>query len=167
MLRPPLPLDLIERLKGLEIEAVTQKSQASSDPRSKEMLHTVSVGFNRSFRVDSHVDCLTDDPGTVLFCEMLERIGIVSWMTARLNEPRRKVEVTGDLASLTRTFALLSTQGWRDYDDTDGSDARRSPSLTRKDRQEDRQGPIRKDRPLLIPAARKTSRPRCRIPPSA
>ena len=43
--------------------------------------------------------------------------GIVSWMTARLPDPRREVEGTDDLASLNRTGVLLAAQGWRDHDD--------------------------------------------------
>ena len=82
-----------------------------------EMLQPVIPGFNRSLRVESRADRLTGDPGAVLLREVLERSGIVSWMTARLSDPRSKVDVTHDLASLIRTSILLSAQGWRDHDD--------------------------------------------------
>ena len=84
-----------------------------------ETLQPVILGFNRSLRVESRADRLTGDPGAVLLREVLERSGIVSWMTARLNDPRSKVDVTHDLASLIRTSVLLSAQGWRDHDDAD------------------------------------------------
>ncbi len=84
-----------------------------------ETLQPVIPGFNRSLRVEARADRLTGDPGAVLLREVLERSGIVSWMTARLNDPRRKVDVTHDLASLIRTSVLLSAQGWRDHDDAD------------------------------------------------
>lgn len=79
----------------------------------------VIPGFNRSLRLESRADRLTGDPGAVLLREVLERSGIVAWMTARLNDPRRKLDVTHDLASLIRISVLLSAQGWRDHDDAD------------------------------------------------
>ena len=84
-----------------------------------ETVSPVITGFNRSLRVESRADRLTGDPGAVLLREVLERSGIVSWMTARLSDPRRKVDVTHDLASLIRTAVLLTAQGWRDHDDAD------------------------------------------------
>lgn len=84
-----------------------------------ETLQPVIPGFNRSLRVEGRADRLTGDPGAVLLREVLERSGIVSWMTARLNDPRSKVDVTHDLPSLIRTSVLLAAQGWRDHDDAD------------------------------------------------
>ena len=84
-----------------------------------ETLQSVIPGFNRSLRVESRADHMTGDPGAVLLREVLERSGIVSWMTSRLNDPRSKVDVTHDLASLIRTSVLLAAQGWRDHDDAD------------------------------------------------
>jgi hypothetical protein len=55
----------------------------------------------------------------VVLREILERSGIVGWMTARMKDPRRPEDVTHDLASLIRTSVLLSAQGWRDHDDAD------------------------------------------------
>lgn len=55
----------------------------------------------------------------MLLRDVLERSGIVSWMTTRLSDPRSRVDVTHDLASLIRTTVLLSAQGWRDHDDAD------------------------------------------------
>ena len=84
-----------------------------------ETLQPVTTGFNRSLRIESRVDRLTGDPGAVLLREILERSGIVAWMTARLRDPRSQVDVTHDLASLIRTGVLLAAQGWRDHDDAD------------------------------------------------
>jgi hypothetical protein len=84
-----------------------------------ETLQPVIPVFNRSLRIESRADRLTGDPGAVLLREVLERSGIVSWMMARLNDPRSKVDVTHDLASLIRTSVLLAAQGWRDHDDAD------------------------------------------------
>ena len=84
-----------------------------------ESLQTVIPMFNRSLHVESRTDRLTGDPGAVLLREILERSGIVGWMTARLKDPRSQVDVTHDLASLIRTSLLLVAQGWRDHHDAD------------------------------------------------
>jgi len=92
-----------------------------------ETLQTVIPTFNRSLRIESRADRLTGDPGAVLLREILERSGIVAWMTARLQDPRSQVDVTHDLASLIRTSLLLVAQGWRDHDDADA--LRHDPAL--------------------------------------
>ena len=84
-----------------------------------ETLQPVIPGFNRSLHIESRADRLTGAPGAVLLREVLERSGIVSWMTARLKDTRRQADVTHDLASLIRTSVLLAAQGWRDHDDAD------------------------------------------------
>ncbi len=84
-----------------------------------ETLQPVTPSFNRSLRIESRADRLTGDPGAVLLREILEQSGIVTWMTARLKDPRRQVDVTHDLASLIRTSVLLSAKGWRDHNDAD------------------------------------------------
>ena len=84
-----------------------------------ETLSPVATGFNRSLRVACRPDRLTGDPGAVLLREVLERSGIISWITARLKDTRRQIDVTHDLASLIRTAVLLAAQGWRDHDDAD------------------------------------------------
>ena len=84
-----------------------------------ETLQPVTAGFNRSLRIESRADRLTGDPGAVLLREVLERSGIVPWMTARIRDPRSQVDVTHDLAALIRTGVLLAAQGWRDHDDAD------------------------------------------------
>jgi len=52
-----------------------------------ETLLSVTMGFNRSLRIESRVDRLTGDPGVVLLREIVEQSGIVDWMTARLTDP--------------------------------------------------------------------------------
>ena len=51
------------------------------------MLQTVIPTFNRSLRIESRADRLAGDPGAVPLREILERSGIVVWMTARLQDP--------------------------------------------------------------------------------
>ncbi|MEE4349390.1 MAG: IS1380 family transposase [Pacificimonas sp.] len=84
-----------------------------------ETLQPVTPRFNRSLRIESRADRLTGDPGAVMLREVMERSGIVPWMTKRLEDPRSAADVTHDLASLIRTSVLLAAQGWRDHDDAD------------------------------------------------
>ncbi|WP_375260830.1 IS1380 family transposase [Palleronia sp.] len=84
-----------------------------------ETLQPVMPQFNRSLRIESRSDRLTGDPGAVMLREVMECSRIVPWMTERLKDPRSKVDVTHDLASLIRTSVLLAAQGWRDHDDAD------------------------------------------------
>ena len=70
-----------------------------------ETLQPVIPGFNRSLRVESRADRLTGDPGAVLLREVLERSGIVSWMTARLNDPRSKVDGNHPVGTACRISA--------------------------------------------------------------
>lgn len=92
-----------------------------------ETLQPVTPRFNRSLRIESRADRLTEDPGAVLLRDILEASGIVGWMTTRLKDPRRRADVTHDLASLIRTSVLLSAQGWRDHDDAE--DLRHDPAF--------------------------------------
>jgi hypothetical protein len=48
-----------------------------------EMLEPLIQNFKTSLRVEGRAGRLTGDPGEVLLREVLERSGIVSWMTAR------------------------------------------------------------------------------------
>ena len=93
-----------------------------------ETVQPVMPRFNRSPRIASRADRRTGDPGAVVMLrEVMERSGIVPWMTQRLQDPRSAVDVTHDLASLIRTCVLLAAQGWRDHDDADA--LRHDPAL--------------------------------------
>jgi hypothetical protein len=72
-----------------------------------ETLELLTPSFNRSLRIESRTDRLTGDPGAVALRKILERSGILGWMTARMKDPRSQVEVTHDLASLGRSTILL------------------------------------------------------------
>lgn len=43
----------------------------------------------------------------------------MGWITGRLKDPRRHVDITHGLVSRIRTSVLLSAQGWREHDDAD------------------------------------------------
>lgn len=75
--------------------------------------------FNQSLRVESRPERLTSDAGAVVLREVMERLGIVDWMTSRLADNRDPDLITHPLSELLRTSLLLLGQGWRDHDDAD------------------------------------------------
>ena len=78
-----------------------------------------STTFNRCVQVEARADHLSADTGALLLREIMERTGIVEWMTGRLVDPRDPNTITYPLADLLRTNLLLLGQGWRDQDDAD------------------------------------------------
>ncbi|MDE0332834.1 MAG: transposase, partial [Nitrospinae bacterium] len=84
-----------------------------------ETLPIFSTTFNGSVQVEARADHLSADSGALLLREILERTGIVEWMTRRLVDPRDPNTITYPLADLLRTSVLLLGQGWRDQDDAD------------------------------------------------
>ena len=82
-------------------------------------MRNFSTTFNRSVQIEAREDHLSADTGAVLLREIMERTGIVEWMTERLLDPRDANTITYPLADLLRTNLLLLGQGWRDQDDAD------------------------------------------------
>jgi hypothetical protein len=75
--------------------------------------------FNKSLCIESRPERLTGEPGAVALREIMDRTGIVDWLTARLHDPRKPELITYPLEELLRTSLLLLAQGWRDQDDAD------------------------------------------------
>src|SRR3954467_14316400 len=84
-----------------------------------ETLLPFATSFNASLSVEARPEHLTGDAGAVLVREVIERTGILEWMTARLHDPRQPHLITYPLAELLRTMLVLFAQGWRDQDDAD------------------------------------------------
>ena len=80
---------------------------------------TFHPSFNAGVVVEARVERLTSDAGAVIVREVMERSGIIEWLTERLHDPRQPHLVTYPLADLLRTMLLLFAQGWRDQDDAD------------------------------------------------
>ena len=92
-----------------------------------ETLPVFSTTFNRSAQIEARADHLSADTGALLLREIMERTGIIEWMTERLVDPRNPHLITYPLADLLRTSLLMLGQGWRDQDDADR--LRHDPSL--------------------------------------
>ena len=75
--------------------------------------------FNRSIRIEARPERLTTDPGAVLLREIMERLGIVSWLAKRITDPRHPELVIHPTRKLLYTLILLCAQGWRDQADAD------------------------------------------------
>ena len=86
-----------------------------------ETLPPFATSFNASLSIEARPERLTGDAGAVLVREVIERTGILEWMTARLLDPRQPQLVTYPLADLLRTMLVLFAQGWHDQDDADAS----------------------------------------------
>src|SRR3954466_10198891 len=78
-----------------------------------------TTSFNASLSIEARPERLTGDAGAVLVREVIERTGILEWMTARLHDPRPPHLVSYPLAELLRTMLVLFAQGWHDQDDAD------------------------------------------------
>src|SRR3954464_5814442 len=81
-----------------------------------ETLLPFATSFNSSLSVEARPEHLTGDAGAVLVREVIERTGILEWMTARLHDPRQPHLVTYPLTELLRTVLVLIAPGWRDQD---------------------------------------------------
>ena len=80
---------------------------------------TFHPSFNAGVVIEARVERLTSDAGAVIVREVMERSGIIEWLTERLHDPRQPHLLTYPLADLLRTMLLLFAQGWRDQDDAD------------------------------------------------
>ena len=75
--------------------------------------------FNRYLKIESRPERLSGEAGGVISREVIERLGVVDWLTDRLIDPRDQDLITHPLSELLHTSLLLLGQGWRDQDDAD------------------------------------------------
>jgi hypothetical protein len=75
--------------------------------------------FNRYLKIESRSERLSGEAGGVISREVIERLGVVDWLTDRLIDPRDPDLITHPLPELLHTSLLLLGQGWRDQDDAD------------------------------------------------
>jgi hypothetical protein len=75
--------------------------------------------FNGSLRVETRPERLTSEAGGLIQREIIERTGIMPWLTERLQDPREPTLITHPLGELICTACILRGQGWRDQDDAD------------------------------------------------
>ena len=92
-----------------------------------ETLPQIRPSFNRSLHIETRCERLSADTGALAQREILERTGIIDWLTERLHDPRDPSSTRYSLAELLRTRLLLLGQGWRDQSDADR--LRQDPSL--------------------------------------
>ena len=53
-----------------------------------ETLSQIQPSFNRSLGIEARSDQLSGDTGALVQREILERTGIIGWLTERLHDPR-------------------------------------------------------------------------------
>lgn len=75
--------------------------------------------FNRSVHVEARRERLSADGGALLLRELLHRLGLDTWVSEGLADPRDPVRTTHPTEELIRTLVLLQGQGWTDQEDVD------------------------------------------------
>ena len=92
-----------------------------------ETIPQIRPSFNRSLRLETRPELLSADTGALVQREMMDRSGLIDWLTERLHDPRHPSSIRYPLSDLLRTRLLLLGQGWRDQSDADR--LRQDPSL--------------------------------------
>lgn len=75
--------------------------------------------FNRSVHVEARRERLSADGGALVLRELLHRLGLDTWLSKRLSDPRDPARITHPTEELLRTLLLLQGQGWTDQADVD------------------------------------------------
>ena len=75
-----------------------------------ETLPQIRPSFNRSLRIEMRSELLSAEAGT-LVQEMLDRSGLIDWLTEHLHDPRNPDGVRYTLPNGLRTRLLLSELG--------------------------------------------------------
>ena len=92
-----------------------------------ETIPQIRPSFNRSLRLETRPELLSADTGALVQRELMDRSGLIDWLTGRLHDPRHPSSIRYPLSDLLRTRLLLLGQGWRDQSDADR--LRQDPSL--------------------------------------
>lgn len=75
--------------------------------------------FNRSIHVEARRDRLSADGGALLLRELLHRLGLDTWLSERLDDPRDPARTIHATEEVLRTLLLLQGQGWTEQADVD------------------------------------------------
>ena len=92
-----------------------------------ETIPKIRPSFNRSLRLETRPELLSADTGALVQRELMDRSGLIDWLTERLHDPRHPSSIRYPLSDLLRTRLLLLGHGWRDQSDADR--LRQDPSL--------------------------------------
>lgn len=84
-----------------------------------EKMTEIRARFNGSFRIESRPERLSGEAGASILREIMERLGILPWLTTHLTDPRNQDLITHPFSELLTTALLLIAMGWRDRDDAD------------------------------------------------
>ncbi len=76
-----------------------------------ETLPQIRPSFNRSLRIEMRSELLSAEAGTLVQWEMLDRSGLIDWLTERLHDPRNPDGVRYTLPDVLRTRLLLPGLG--------------------------------------------------------
>ena len=68
--------------------------------------------------METRPEWLSADTGVLVLREMMDRNGLIDWLTEQLHDPRHASSIRYPLSDL-RSRLLLLAQGWRDQSDAD------------------------------------------------
>ena len=77
-----------------------------------ETIPLIRPSFNRSLRLETRPELLSADTGALVQRELMDRSGLIDWLTERLHDPRHPSSIRYPLSDLLRTRLLLLGQGW-------------------------------------------------------
>ena len=92
-----------------------------------ETIPQIRPSFNRSPPPRDPPRVAQCGHGALVQRELMDRSGLIDWLTGRLPDPRHPSSIRYPLSDLLRTRLLLLGQGWRDQSDADR--LRQDPSL--------------------------------------
>ena len=76
-----------------------------------ETIPQIRPSFNRSLRLETRPELLSADTGALVQRELMDRSGLIDWLTGRLHDPRYPSSIRYPLSDLLRTRLLLLGQG--------------------------------------------------------
>ena len=68
-----------------------------------ETIPQIRPSFNRSLRLETRPELLSADTGALVQRELMDRSGLIDWLTGRLHDPRHPSSIRYPLSDLLRT----------------------------------------------------------------
>ena len=84
-----------------------------------EVVTQFALGFNKSVRIEARQERITSETGALLARDVLETLGVLSFLDKHLEDRRNPTQITHPLREMVATAVLLKVLGWRDQDDAD------------------------------------------------
>ena len=90
---------------------VLLKQPQRTEHAMPETIPQIRPSFNRSLRLETRPEWLSADTGALVQRELMDRSGLIDWLTERLHDPRHPSSIRYPLSDLLRTRLLLLEAG--------------------------------------------------------